>query len=252
MVALPNTKSPEINDHPETVSSSSIENLGVENNIYTRRFSTQEELVRSETWEVLVSEFLQSYIRADSTVLDLGSGDGLFIKNINASKKIAVDLSPHVQALSRHGIKVLQVPATEMAQHVREKVDVVFMSNFLEHMPNKKVVIEVLEQARQVLGPEGRVIILQPNIRYVGAAYWDYIDHHVALTEHSLVELLDITGFNVEKLIARFLPYTAKSSVGRVTSLLGAGRLVRAYLKLPLLWRIFGQQTFIVGKVRDI
>src|SRR5207247_9004253 len=45
------------------------------------------------------------------------------------------------------------------------------------------------------------------------SAYWDFIDHHVALTERSLTEAASAAGFDVEHLVPRFLPYTTKSRV---------------------------------------
>src|SRR5262249_24632358 len=106
-------------------------------------------------------------------------------------------------------------------------------------------VLETLEQCRLALKFAGSLLILQPNIRYVGVAYWDYIDHQVALTEHSLAEALIATGFRIQQMIPRFLPYTAKSDSGNL-----AQRwpwLIEMYLRHPILWRIFGQQTFVVA-----
>lgn len=74
-------------------------------------------------------------------------------------------------------------------------------------------------------------MILQPNIRYVGPAYWDYIDYHIALTEHSLVEALEVTGYRIERLIPRFLPYTAKSNLGRLMEGSNVEGLVKFILK---------------------
>ena len=59
--------------------------------------------------------------------------------------------------------------------------------------------------------PGGRVIVLQPNIRLVGNAYWDFIDHHVALTEKSLEEAAELAGLRTVEIIPRFMPYTTKS-----------------------------------------
>jgi len=106
----------------------------------------------------------------------------------------------------------------------------------------------VVDECYRGLKVGGKVIILQPNIRYVGPAYWDYIDHHIALTEFSLVEALEVAGFEVSKLIPRFLPYTAKSLVGRIVQGGRYASLVRFYLKMPLLWRFFGQQTLVIAK----
>ena len=91
-------------------------------------------------------------------------------------------------------------------------------------------------------------MILQPNIRYVGAKYWDYIDHHIALTEESLREGLEVSGFHVVRMIPRFLPYTAKSSLGRLVSPEHYENLVSLYLKNPLAWRLLGQQTFVLAR----
>ena len=224
------------------------EGVGIENIIYTRRFSQAEDDLRVKTWQILCRDFFQKYVPAEATVLDIGAGDGLFSKNIRAKRRIAVDISDHARKLESSGIEVVIAPATELPQHIKEPVDIVFMSNFLEHMPNKQVLLEVIAASYEVLAPGGKVLILQPNVRYAGAAYWDYIDHHIALTEHSLQEALEISGFQVTENIARFLPYTVKSKVGTIARLFGQEKLVETYLKLPFLWKFLGHQTFIVGE----
>ncbi len=229
----------------KVVSMSEYEGVGREQDIYSRRFSAEEEKVRNETWEVLIPEFFQEFIGGNSRVLDLGAGDGMFIKRITAGEKIAVDLSPHVNELKSQGITVIQAPATDFVSHLSEPVDVIFMSNFLEHLPDKRTLLAVFEECREALVPGGKVLILQPNIRYVGVRYWDYIDHHIALTEHSLAEALEVSGFSVKKLIPRFIPYTSKSGVGKISSMFSTRALVSTYLKYPLLWKIFGAQTFV-------
>lgn len=214
----------------------------VEKSIYAKRFSTQELQTRQSVWRVLCQDFFQRFVNENDVVVDLGAGDGLFITNIQARKRIAVDINPEVQSLVPFGVTVLQSDATSFAGKLPCAADVVFLSNFLEHLPHKSMVLQVLEECRAALRPGGKVIILQPNIRYVGAAYWDYIDHHIALTEHSLQEALEVSGFQIETLIPRFLPYTVKSRLGRF------GNLIRWYLKMPFMWRVFGAQTLIIGK----
>lgn len=231
----------------------SEEGLGKEHVIYGQRFSVAEDSVRRATWEVLVRDFFQPYVKTDAVLVDLGAGDGNFIKNIKAKRRIAVDMGSHVQALKGEGIEVVQAQATELSKCMADMnlagaVDVVFMSNFLEHLPSKKIVLDVLSECYKVLAKNGKLIILQPNIRYVGPAYWDYIDHHIAITEHSLTEALTISGFSIQKLIPRFLPYTAKSKLGWVSGGRLGVLLVEWYLKLPVLWRLFGQQTFVVAR----
>ncbi len=221
--------------------------VGRENEIYTRRFSDAEEATRRAVWKVLTAEYFQNFISHNDTVVDIGAGDGHFIKNIKAKRRVAVDLSPHVQALTEHGIEVHQIQADKFCDTFVGEADVVFMSNFLEHLPDKRTLLAVLEECRKALKPGGSIIILQPNIRLVGTAYWDYIDHHISLTEHSLVEGLEVSGFTIVDVIARFLPYTAKSRTGRFLSGERAAVFTQVYLKFPLLWKLFGKQSLVIA-----
>ena len=86
--------------------------------------------------------------------------------------------------------------------------------------------------------------MLQPNIRLVGARYWDFIDHKVALTENSLQEAADLAGLRSVTLIPRFLPYSTK---GRLPT---HPALVRLYLRLRPAWWLLGKQTLYVGEAR--
>ena len=89
-------------------------------------------------------------------------------------------------------------------------------------------------------------MILQPNIRYCYRDYWMFFDHITPLDHHSLAEALETSGFRVVQSIARFLPYTTKSNLPKSRA------LVKAYLRLPVAWRLFGQQAFVVAEVNRL
>lgn len=93
-----------------------------------------------------------------------------------------------------------------------------------------------------MLQPSGRLVVLQPNIRLIGPAYWDFIDHKVTLTERSLVEAAETAGLQTERVVVRFLPYTTKSRLPQHPV------LVRSYLHLRLAWRLLGGQTLYIGR----
>jgi hypothetical protein len=116
------------------------------------------------------------------------------------------------------------------------------MSNFLEHLPSKSVVLDTFKEAHRILAPGGRIIVLQPNIRFLPGEYWDFFDHHTPLTDRSLVEGLQLAGFAPTVVYPRFLPYTTKSRLPKATS------LVKLYLKVPLAWRLFGKQALVVAE----
>jgi SAM-dependent methyltransferase len=120
-------------------------------------------------------------------------------------------------------------------------LDLVFTSNFFEHLPDKAALARTLAEIRRCLKPGGRLVALGPNIKFLPGQYWDFWDHFVPLTERSLVEGLAATGFCVERMVGRFLPYTMSSGPRYPLVLL------RLYLRLPLLWRVFGRQFLVIA-----
>ncbi len=126
-----------------------------------------------------------------------------------------------------------------------DSLDVVFTSNFLEHLPSREAIIETFTEANRCLRPGGRLICLGPNIKYVGGAYWDFFDHLVPLTERSLVEATELAGLTTETVIGRFLPYTMD---GKRTP---PAIFIRAYLRLRPAWRILGRQFLVVARKPD-
>jgi len=90
--------------------------------------------------------------------------------------------------------------------HCRQLRDVVFESNTLEHFPDKSVLTRVVREVHRKIKPGGRFILLQPNIRYTGGAYWDFYDHFIPLTHLSCAELLQNCGFRIERRSRAFCP----------------------------------------------
>ena len=209
--------------------------------IYRHRFGTADDATKDGVWRE-VAAFLQRWIKPDARVLDVACDAGYFIRHIRAGERWATDVRD-VSARLGGDIHFVQADGLKLSEAVPTSYfDVVFASNYLEHLPDPDAVIAQVREFSAVLRTGGRLIILQPNIRYVGAAYWDFIDHKVALTERSLVESAHEAGFVVEELIHRFLPYTTK---GRLPQ---HPWLVRAYLRVPLAWRIMGKQTLLIAR----
>lgn len=216
-----------------------------ENNLsslYKIRFSEQELPRKNEIWQVICTDFLQKFIKTTDTVIDIACGYGEFINNIQAGSKIAVDLNPDAKKFLAADIKFHQCMATDLGTLIQQEADVVFTSNFLEHLPDKRTLDQLLEQVFISLKPNGKYLILGPNLRYLPGAYWDFYDHHLGLTHLSLCEALQLKGFKITLCIDRFLPYTTQGALPTHP------KLVKLYLKLPWAWRILGKQFFIVAQ----
>lgn len=214
--------------------------------LYEVRFSDAQVAAKERLWRVLCEDFFQKWIPEDATVLDLACGHGEFIRNIRASSRLAVDASSYGSRFLPSDIRFFQCPANDLSQIESGSVDCAFTSNFFEHLPTKEVLDEVLQEVLRVLRPGGAFIALQPNIKYVGDAYWDFYDHRLPLSHLSAEEGFKKNGFEVEMLIPRFLPYTTKSRLPQ------AAFLLRMYLKMPWLWKIFGKQFVLVASKPQI
>ncbi len=209
--------------------------------LYRIRFD-EADLPRKEAiWKVLCGDFLQRFVAPGATVVDLACGYGEFINHIGAARRIGVDLNPDSRGRLAPGVEFHSLSATDLSQVGAATADVVFTSNFLEHLPDKGVLDRVLDEVWKTLKPGGRFVVLGPNLRYLPGEYWDFYDHHLPLTHLSLAEALRLKGFEIEVLIDRFLPYTTR---GRVPT---QPALVRLYLRVPMAWRFLGKQFFVVG-----
>jgi SAM-dependent methyltransferase len=175
-------------------------------------------------------------------VLDLAAGSCEFINACRAGQKIAVDLNPQTKAWATDA-RVVIAPSHDMAEVGSDSVDVVFTSNFFEHLPTKQALLDTLAECRRVLRPDGRLLTLMPNLRYVKERYWDYFDHHLPLIHLSLQEGLRITGFTPTQVIPRFLPYTVKDAPIKIRP-----GMVTAYLRLPVIWPLLGRQMFVAAR----
>jgi ubiquinone/menaquinone biosynthesis C-methylase UbiE len=204
--------------------------------MYEHRFSDEESAGKHDVWKVICAH-LQRSVDRDGVVLDVACDRGYFIENIEAREKWAADVRDVSEYLSED-VHFVQSDGLDLDRRLpHDTFDVVFMSNYLEHLDSGDDVVRQLEVARVLLRPHGKLLVLQPNIRLVGQAYWDFIDHKVALTEHSLEEAAEVAGLRTTRVVTRFLPYTTKRRLP------ASPRLARLYLALRPAWFLFGKQT---------
>jgi len=197
---------------------------------------------RNRVWEILIAAYFQKFIGESDSILELGSGWGEFIRNVKAGKKYAMDLNPDAQARAGADVSFHLQDCSQNWPIEPGSLDVIFTSNFFEHLPSKDALHLTLGHAYESLKPGGKLICLGPNIRFLSDLYWDFWDHHIALSDRSLSEGLTLAGFEVESCIAKFLPYSM--SVGWRPPLW----TVHLYIRFPIFWRIFGKQFLIVAR----
>jgi SAM-dependent methyltransferase len=197
---------------------------------------------KNSVWKTLCVHFFQKHIKKTDTVLDIAAGYCEFLNNINSKEKIGFDLNPDAKNFAGKDVIVINDSFFKMEQYLKnKKADIIFASNILEHLDSKEDVIQALITVYKNLSERGKLLVLQPNIKLTGGAYWDFIDHQVPLTEKSVIEVTELAGFKVLKVITRFLPYTQKSRIPK------SAFLIWLYLKLmPLSGYFMGKQSFLV------
>jgi SAM-dependent methyltransferase len=211
--------------------------------LYAARFHDAERESTAHLWRVLCQAFFSRYVPEGGCVLDLGAGYCHFINNINAARRIAVDLNPDTRRFAARGVEVHRLPLSRIAEVIAPgAVDMVFASNVFEHLRGPDALLQVLTSVRTALRPGGRIVILQPNVRLVGGAFWDFFDHTLPLTERGMAEALRVAGFRVVECRARFLPYTTKSRLPQWAF------LIRLYLRCPPAQFLLGKQMLVTAE----
>ena len=209
--------------------------------IYEKRFSGHEQY-RVKVWKILISKFFSKWIDSDDHVLDLGCGYGEFINQVDVAVRHGMDLNPKTKKMLDDNINFHQQDCSQSWNIKVNSLDLVFTSNFFEHLPNKECLDRTMSEIKRALKPGGRLIAMGPNISVLKGKYWDFWDHHVALSDQSLCELLQIHDFTIEQSNPKFLPY----NMVRVKE--HPLFLVSLYLKFSFLWKIFGKQFLILAK----
>ena len=154
-------------------------------------------------------------------VLDVGCGDGSISKFIidlgNEVWGIDMDISK-LRKAKKKGIKTHKWDINKGLPYKNNFFDLVQSSRFLEHIYDTEF---FLKECARVLKPNGALIITAPNIasftnrlRIIFGFYpkwiapsksWHLGEHIRAFTKSVLKELLEKSGFKVEKVIADFV-----------------------------------------------
>lgn len=215
--------------------------------LYDKRFTTIERIRKKQLWHILCHDFLKKFINDLDIVVDLGAGHCEFINNISARKKIAVDVNLDIKKYAAKDVQVIVAPIKKLKNiFLKNSINVIFMSNLLEHLDNKEDVFRLLHEAYEVLKKDGRLLIMQPDISLIGHSYWDFFDHKVPITFASLTEALIANQFRISYTRYPFLPYSTK-----VRFLPLWPPLLSIYLKVRFIQIILGKQFFICAEKNE-
>jgi len=193
---------------------------------------------RRRVWREIV-RFVQKDVPSARTVVELGAGYCDFINQFPAVRKIAFDLNPEMATFAAPEVELRTGEATTLPGIEAESVDLVFASNFLEHLRQEEL-DTLLPRIRSVLAPGGRLVLIQPNYRLCADRYFEDPTHQTVFDDESIVKLLTTHAFDVIRLEPGVLPFSMRSRLPQW------GCLTRLYLCSPV--KPMAAQMYVVAE----
>src|SRR6187397_2511741 len=120
--------------------------------MYGARFSANLDY-RKTVWSVLISDWFGRYIDPADVVLDLGCGYGEFINGVDCRDKYGMDLNPDARRFLHPSVKLIAQDCSMPWPLPDASLDVVFTSNFFEHLSDKAALGRTLDEIGRCLRP---------------------------------------------------------------------------------------------------
>jgi ubiquinone/menaquinone biosynthesis C-methylase UbiE len=209
--------------------------------IYDYRFADVDHGKKQLVWKE-VSDYIYRLTDCPKIVLDPAGGMCEFINNVPSEEKWTIDLNGDF--LDKYAAQtVKKVIGNNLTVDLPQNYfDLVFISNFLEHLESQEQVAEFLGKMFQTVKRGGFIAVMGPNFKYAYREYFDFADHTVCLSDLGAAEHLVGAGFNIAKIYPRFLPMSFRGGLP-VNKF-----LIQTYLRMPFAWRFFGKQFLLIGQ----
>ena len=140
-------------------------------------------------------------------VMEIGSNDGVFLRNFKKNMVIAVEPCKNLANLTRKKFKTYpsfwDKKLSNKILIENSKIDLVFSSNTISHIPNLK---ETFEAVYNILSDNGVLVIEDPSLSSILKinSYDQFYDEHVyvfsALSIENTVKKYNLKLFDIEKI----------------------------------------------------
>ncbi|HEV3380526.1 MAG TPA: class I SAM-dependent methyltransferase [Trebonia sp.] len=207
--------------------------------LYSYRFRDVDQASREAVWRE-IAQYVYTRMGKPGTILDPAAGRGEFIRAVPAAERWGVDLVSQGD-LESAGVKMIIADIMD-AELPAAHFDGVWVSNFLEHLPDQNAVAALLAKLRDSMRPGGRIAIMGPNFKYCARDYFDCADHTLILSHVGLAEHLHAAGFEVDALHPKFLPFSFRGLLPPSPA------LTRTYLHSPMAWKLLGKQFLAIAR----
>lgn len=142
-------------------------------------------------WEAFLSNFkfweepyeaAEKMLPKEGTILDLGCGEGLLANYLALScpnrKIIGIEIAPERLARAKKGVKNTNFKVGDIVNVPYPPADTVVLFHVLHHLESRIAQEKVLKKAKDSLGKNGKLIIVEvhvkPTIKYLAASFADH------------------------------------------------------------------------------
>ncbi len=140
-------------------------------------------------------------------IMEIGSNDGVFLKNFNKKRVIAIEPCKNLAEITKNKFKTYpnfwNKKLSNKILKKYPKIDLIFSANTISHIPNLK---ETFEAIFNVISDKGVLVIEDPSLSSVVKtnSYDQFYDEHVyvfsALAIENIVRKYDLRLFDAEKI----------------------------------------------------
>ena len=173
---------------------------------YTNKYAhrASESKTMREAFKMTANKLKKKY--HPDLVMEIGSNDGVFIKNFTKNSVIAVEPCKNLANLTKKKFKTYpNFWNKKLAKRIfkdSKKADLIFSANTISHIPNIK---ETFEAINYSLSKNGVLVIEDPSLNSVikSNSYDQFYDEHVyvfsALAINKLTEKYNLKLFDIEE-----------------------------------------------------
>ena len=174
---------------------------------YTDKYAhrASESITMRNAFEKIAKKLNRKY--SPNIIMEIGSNDGVFIKNFKKDKVIAVEPCENLANLTKKKYKTFpNFWSKKLANKIflkSKKADVIFSANTISHIPNLKETFDAIEFS---LSKNGVLVIEDPSLYSVikNTSYDQFYDEHVyvfsALSLSNVVRSSGLRLFDAEKI----------------------------------------------------
>ena len=174
---------------------------------YTDKYAhrASESITMRKAFEKIAKKLNQKY--SPKIIMEIGSNDGVFIKNFKKDKVIAIEPCKNLADLTKKKYKTYpNFWNKKLANKIflkSQKADIIFSANTISHIPNLKETFDAIEFS---LSKNGVLVIEDPSLYSVikNISYDQFYDEHVyvfsALSLSNVIRSSSLRLFDSEKL----------------------------------------------------